>query len=68
MNQKPQENYLLIIKEKIKGALKESKNLTMPSMKETVIKTLLILIIAALMIGFLLLMGEIVVKLLKLII
>ena len=68
MSEKPQANYLLIIKEKIMEIIKESKNLTMPTMRETILKTIIIMIICCIMTGFLLLIGEIVVKGLSLII
>lgn len=63
-----QKNYLLLIKNQIRKALKEGKNLTIPTPKETLVKTLFILVVCLFMMGFLILVGELVVKLFSLII
>lgn len=68
MNQQNQTNYIKVIQETVRGVMKEARHLTMPSLKETIMKTIFIIMICAMMTGFLLIVGEIVVKLLALII
>lgn len=68
MKEDSKKNYLLKIKNELKNIVKEAEALSMPSILQTFIRTVVILVICGLLSLFFIFIGEVIVSLLRLII